>query len=114
MIPVAPSRIDSKQSLERWLTSPLSTGWLGSCDVDLQTDASAISFEIDADIPTASSPLLRGREFDERDSQGATPVAVINETMATQDWPGEDPLGQWFRTSRPDALAHGRRLVAGT
>jgi putative ABC transport system permease protein len=48
---------------------------------------------------TLGIPLLRGRELNERDLQGATPVAVINETMARQYWPGEDPLGQRFRTS---------------
>jgi putative ABC transport system permease protein len=48
---------------------------------------------------TLGIPLLRGRELNERDIQGATPVAVINETMARQYWPGEVPLGQRFRTS---------------
>jgi predicted permease len=48
---------------------------------------------------TLAIPLLRGRELTERDIQGATPVALINETMARQYWSGEDPLGQRFRTS---------------
>ena len=48
---------------------------------------------------TLGIPLLRGRELNERDLQGATPVVVINDTMARQFWPGEDPLGQRFRTS---------------
>jgi hypothetical protein len=38
--------------------------------------------------------LVRGRLFSERDRRGATPVAVINETMARQLWSGDDPLGQ--------------------
>jgi predicted permease len=37
--------------------------------------------------------LLRGREFDERDREGATPVVIINETMARRYWPNEDPVG---------------------
>ena len=48
---------------------------------------------------TLGIPLLRGRELNERDIQGATSVALINETMARQYWPGEDPLDQRFRTS---------------
>jgi putative ABC transport system permease protein len=48
---------------------------------------------------TLRIPLVRGRELNDRDIQGATPVAVINETMARQYWRGEDPLGQRFRTS---------------
>ncbi len=37
--------------------------------------------------------LLRGREFDERDREGASPVVIINETMARRYWPNEDPIG---------------------
>jgi len=37
--------------------------------------------------------LLRGREFDGRDREGAQPVVIINETMARRYWPNEDPIG---------------------
>ena len=37
-------------------------------------------------------PLRRGRVFTERDSGGAPPVVVINETMARRFWPDGDPL----------------------
>jgi len=44
-------------------------------------------------------PLLRGRDFDERDAQpGAPPVAVINETMARRFWPNGDAVGQSVQT----------------
>jgi predicted permease len=48
-------------------------------------------------------PLLRGRVFDERDRAGAQPVAIVNETMAREAWPGQDPVGQFLqgRTGRP-------------
>jgi len=48
-------------------------------------------------------PLLRGRVFDERDRAGAQPMAIVNETMARQTWPGQDPVGQLLqgRTGRP-------------
>jgi putative ABC transport system permease protein len=42
-------------------------------------------------------PLLRGREFDERDVATSSMVAVVNESMARQFWPGEDPIGKRFR-----------------
>lgn len=38
--------------------------------------------------------LLKGRGLDDRDVKGATPAAVINESMAKRYFPGEDPLGK--------------------
>src|SRR5215471_11163682 len=43
-------------------------------------------------------PLMRGREFTERDA-GSPPIAIINETMARRFWPGADPLGRRFGTA---------------
>jgi predicted permease len=38
--------------------------------------------------------LIGGRFFDDRDTDGAAPVAIIDETMAKTYWPGEDPIGK--------------------
>ena len=39
-------------------------------------------------------PILRGRDFTENDNAAAPGVALINEALAKQLWPNEDPLGQ--------------------
>jgi predicted permease len=44
-------------------------------------------------------PLRQGRPFSPADRHGALRVAVINETMAKQAWPNEDPVGRQFRIS---------------
>ena len=42
---------------------------------------------------TLGQPLLAGRVFTASDVLTATPVAVINQTAASQYWPHEDPVG---------------------
>jgi predicted permease len=38
--------------------------------------------------------LLKGRDFRESDGSEAPPVVVINEAMARQHWPNQDPVGR--------------------
>jgi len=40
---------------------------------------------------------LEGRDFDEHDTADVPSVAVVNETMARQLWPGMDPIGRRLR-----------------
>jgi putative ABC transport system permease protein len=46
-------------------------------------------------------PLLRGREFDDRDVAEAQPVAIINDTFAQRFFPGEDPIGKRYVYGQP-------------
>ena len=43
---------------------------------------------------TIGTPLLAGREFDERDTNTAGKVAIVNESFARYFFPGESPLGR--------------------
>jgi len=47
---------------------------------------------------TMRIPLLRGRDFTDRDDLQTPLVSVINETFAKREWPGEDPIGKQFTT----------------
>jgi len=56
-------------------------------------------------------PLRRGRTPTEADRPGSPPVVVVNETLARQTWPGEDPIGRrvkvnWIESS-PEAEVIG-------
>jgi putative ABC transport system permease protein len=39
-------------------------------------------------------PIIKGRDFDDRDRHGSTPVVIITETLARQFFPNEEPLGK--------------------
>jgi predicted permease len=43
---------------------------------------------------TLAIPILQGRDFSLRDTAGAPPVVVINESMARLFWPGQSAVGQ--------------------
>ena len=43
---------------------------------------------------TTNIPLLRGRVFSKQQGDDTQPVIVINEAMAKQIWPGEEPIGK--------------------
>jgi predicted permease len=47
-------------------------------------------------------PVLRGRDFDVRDTQGAAPVAIIDEWLANRYWPGQDPIGKRLYEGVPE------------
>ena len=59
--------------------------------------------------------LLRGRYFDERDTETAPLVAIVDETLASQSWPGEDAIGKHISVDGPPMQGKGPiwRTVVG-
>jgi putative ABC transport system permease protein len=49
------------------------------------------------------TPLLGGRFFTEADGRNSPPVAIINEAMARQIWPGHDAVGKRFKVGTADS-----------
>ena len=90
---------------------PLS-GWWGIQEfaVDGQPDPPPGS-EPNADFRIASEDyfrsmgmrLLAGRTFTSRDDASAPPVVIVNETLARQYWPGQDPVGRRMLVRDGDA-----------
>lgn len=39
-------------------------------------------------------PLMAGRDFTDRDTEKSPGVAIVNETLAEQFWPGQNPIGK--------------------
>jgi predicted permease len=48
-------------------------------------------------LRTMGIPILRGRDFNEGDTETSAPVGIINDTLARQYFGGEDPIGRRYR-----------------
>jgi putative ABC transport system permease protein len=102
--------IDLKQRLE---STPGVQSASAILPLPLSGDRFVISFEIEGrplppkDHPSADFfaagvgyfktmgiPILKGRDFDDRDKHGATPVIIITDAFARQYFPNEDPVGK--------------------
>ncbi len=60
-----------------------------------------------------SVTLLKGRAMEEHDTAEAAPVALINETMARELWPSEDPLGKRIKFPGSEKNPQPWRTVVG-
>jgi predicted permease len=53
-------------------------------------------------------PLLRGRDFDQRDEDGmAPPALIVSQSLAHQLWPGEEAVGKRLRDGKLDLAVVG-------
>jgi predicted permease len=84
----------------------------GPITVEGRTPAPGEAF-INADIRVVGGryfeamriPLVAGRLFDEHDTRDKPRVIVVDEALAAQLWPGQDPLGKRVRSGGFDANA---------
>lgn len=53
---------------------------------------------------TIQTPMLKGRPFTAEDRGGSPLVAIVNDSMAKQYWPGEEPVGARIRYARGQDL----------
>jgi len=59
--------------------------------------------QVSADyLKTLKIALRQGRYFDEHDNAQSMKVAVVNETMARQYWPGQNVIGRRFKLGDPN------------
>jgi putative ABC transport system permease protein len=69
----------------------------GNSSSDVATQDVSMGF-----FRTLSISILRGRTFDSRDQSGSQPVAIINQALAKEYFPGLDPVGRSIKLSRAD------------
>ena len=95
------SALPGIQSVGIGSNSPLMGGWQtgfwreGAPQPPPSQTASADLEVITGDyFATLKVPLVRGRTFDERDTKESPRVIIIDQEMADQFFPGEDPIGK--------------------
>lgn len=110
------------------LPGVIAAGYTGSVPLEWKGGANGLSLEgrqaepgvawnashrqVSSDYFQAIGIALRqGRFFNERDNENAMPVAIINETMARQYWPGQDTLGKRFKVGSVDSPAPWLTIV---
>ena len=52
---------------------------------------------------TLGTPLVRGRDFAERDDKASRPVVIVNERMSRTFWPDQDAIGKGVRLAGPNS-----------
>ncbi len=81
-------------------------------NTNVVTEMNVVSPDYFADM---SIPLLRGRRFIDADDDKRSTVAIINEAMAAQLWPGQEAIGKRFNMSpAPDHWIEVIGVVRGS
>jgi predicted permease len=62
---------------------------------------------------TMGMRLTRGRDISVEDKAGSERIVVINEAMAKNVWPGEEPIGKCFHTKNDDKVDAACLTVVG-
>jgi predicted permease len=60
---------------------------------------------------TLGIPLLRGRDFTDRDRSGSPPVAIISDALARESFPNQDPIGRRLQCGLDAESMHWMTIV---
>jgi macrolide transport system ATP-binding/permease protein len=79
----------------RWVAAaPMDTTLPPSPSDTSESPSSGYSYVTPNYFETLGIPIVRGRNFTPRESDGQAPVVVISEATARRFWPFEDPIGK--------------------
>lgn len=60
---------------------------------------------------TLGASILRGRDFDARDSVTSVPVVIVSRSLAERHWPGENPVGKRVKWGKRDSTRPWQTIV---
>jgi predicted permease len=129
-IPVAERNHFKQQMLERmralpgvesaavaWIVPVSGSGWNDT----VHTDASGQEVRDVANFNRISAgffhaletSFIKGRDFNQQDTPGSTPVAIVNEAFVRKFVPGKDPLGALFRVDEGAGVPESVYQIVG-
>ena len=86
-------------SQDTWQNSYVVEGYHPAAEEDM---TAAWNQVLPGFFSTIGVSLIAGREFTEKDSTGAPPVAIVNEAFVKRFFPGQNPLGRHIGYRKPD------------
>jgi putative ABC transport system permease protein len=112
----------------RQLPGVLAVGYTNGLPLDYRGDSTNFTFEGSAPyrsekrnantrlvspdyLKALGIPVRQGRHFAESDGPDSQLVAIVNETMARQYLPGQDPIGRRIKLGDPDSEAPWATIV---
>ncbi len=94
------------------------TGWSGTTTIDTQAVPQKETTPEADNRPATPGyfeamgiPLVRGRYFDQRDTETSAPVAIVDETLARTYWPHQDAIGRRIKQGGRQSTSPWRVVV---
>ena len=97
-----------KRAAEAFIAPMSGNGWNNRIVIEGKLQEGMVNFNAVSPgyFEALGTRLIAGRDFNNHDGQGTTPVAIVNELFAKKFFPGTDPLGRVFHV---ESLTAGPR-----
>ena len=97
---------------------PLESGWMKIFSVEGQVPRPGAGLNVDAHtvvlgdyFQTLGIPLIRGRLFNDTDTENSTRVVIINKTFANRYFHGQDPVGHRIKWGPPESNNYWMTII---
>jgi predicted permease len=97
---------------------PLESGWSKIFSIERQVPPPGAGLNVDSHtvvlggyFQTLGIPLIRGRFFNDADTQKSTRVVIVNKTLADRYFHGQDPIGHRMKWGPPESDSYWMTII---
>ncbi|MGE5054870.1 MAG: ABC transporter permease [Acidobacteriota bacterium] len=97
---------------------PLESGWSKIFSIEGQVPPPGAGLNVDSHtvvlggyFQTLGIPLIRGRFFNDADTQKSTRVVIVNKTLADRYFHGQDPIGHRMKWGPPESDSYWMTII---